>query len=199
MSSPFDDLARFCERLAEVDIHCLVVGSVAAMFFGEPRATIDIDLVIDAGPESSGRIASAFKDERYNVPPVATIERELRRQGGMFNIVDTTTGLKADCYTAGRDELGGYQFTHAISGTLGTTPVSFAPAAAIIAMKLRYHALSGQDSTCGTSARCWRPARSGSIWHSWNAGRRSRASARCGTAVARGWAKSSRVSHAPGG
>lgn len=145
MSSPFDDLARFCARLADVDIHCLVVGSVAAMHFGEPRATIDIDLVVDASPESSGRIASAFRDERYYVPPVATIERELRRQGGMFNIVDTTTGLKADCYTPGRDELGTYQFAHAISGTLGTRPVSFAPAAAIIAMKLRYHALSGQD------------------------------------------------------
>lgn len=145
MTSPFDDFARFCTRLADVDIHCLVVGSIAAMHYGEPRATIDIDLVVDAKPESAGRIASAFRDERYYVPPVAVIERELRRSGGSFNIVDTTSGLKADCYTPGKDELGHYQFAHAITGSLGATPVSFAPAAAIIAMKLKYHALSGQD------------------------------------------------------
>ncbi len=143
--SPFDDFARFCELLADTDIHNVIVGSIAAMHFGEPRATIDIDLVLNAKPEDAARIASAFRDERYYVPPVAVIERELRRRGGAFNIVDTTTGLKADCYSAGNDELGRYQFDHAIPGTLGTTPVYFAPPAAIIAMKLRYHAMSGQD------------------------------------------------------
>ena len=145
MNSPFDDLASFCERFANVDLHCLVVGSVAAMHFGEPRATIDIGLVLAAEPESAGRIASAFNDERYYVPPLTVIERELRRSGGAFNIVDTTSGLKADCYTPGKDELGRYQFSHAIAGLLGNTPVSFAPPAAIIAMKLKYHAMSGQD------------------------------------------------------
>ena len=145
MALPFTDLARFCERLADVDLHWLVVGSVAAMHFGEPRATIDIDLVVDAPPESAGRIASAFDEDRYYVPPVAVIERELRRSGGAFNIVDTETGLKADCYTPGKDELGRYQFDYAVAGMLGETPVSFAPPAAIIAMKLRYHAMSGQD------------------------------------------------------
>ena len=53
--------------------------------------------------------------------------------------------MKADCYTPGKDELGRYQFSHAIAGLLGNTPVSFAPPAAIIAMKLKYHAMSGQD------------------------------------------------------
>ena len=145
MTSPFDDLARFCQKLADVDIKCLIVGSVAAMHFGEPRTTIDIDLVVNAGPEAAERIASAFRDERFYVPPVDVIRRELGRAGGAFNILDSTTGLKADCYPIKRDELGTYELAHALPGKLGDTDVFFAPPAAIIAMKLRYHAISGQD------------------------------------------------------
>ena len=143
--NPFDDFARFYQILTDTNIRCVIVGSIAAMHFGEPRATIDIDLVLHAQPKDAGRIFSAFQDERYYVPSVQVIERELRRRGGAFNIIDTTSGLKADCYTFGQDELGQYQFDHAIVGTLGTTSVFFASPAAIIAMKLRYHAMSGQD------------------------------------------------------
>jgi hypothetical protein len=144
-TSPFDDLARFCELLSDTDIHCIIVGSIAAMHFGEPRATIDIDLVLNALPEDADRIASAFRDERFYVPPISVIMRELGRTGGQFTIIDTTTGLKADCYSADKDELGQYQFAHAIAGVLGTTPVYFAPPAAVIAKKLQYHAMSHQD------------------------------------------------------
>lgn len=145
MTSPFDDLASFCRKLADVDIKCLIVGSVAAMHFGEPRTTIDIDLVVNAGPADAERIAGAFRDERYYVPPVEVIRRELGRADGAFNILDSTTGLKADCYPARRDQLGLYELAHALPGQLGDVDVFFAPAAAIIAMKLRYHAISGQD------------------------------------------------------
>ncbi len=145
MTSPFDDLASFCRKLADVDIKRLIVGSVAAMHFDEPRTTIDIDLVVKAGPANAERIAGAFRDERYYVPPAEVIRRELGRSAGTFKILDSTTGLKADCYPIKRDELGVYELAHALPGTLGDSDVFFAPAAAIIAMKLRYHAISGQD------------------------------------------------------
>ena len=145
MSGAFDELASFCRRFMEIDIHCLVVGSVAAMRYGEPRATIDVDLVVYADPDQAGRIAAGFDDQRYYVPPVDVIARELSRPGGMFNIIDSETGLKADCYRPAGDELGRYEREHAQPDLLGSETVYFAPAAGVIAMKLRYHALSGQE------------------------------------------------------
>jgi len=63
--SPFDDLARFCKLLSDTDIHNIIVGSIAAMHFDEPRATIDSDLVLNAAPKDAARIASAFRDDRF--------------------------------------------------------------------------------------------------------------------------------------
>lgn len=142
---PFADLVAFYERLADADIPCLIVGSVAAMFYGEPRTTIDIDLVVQAVPADAERIASAFRDDRYYVPHPDIIARELARPRGSFNIIDTSSGLKADCYAPANDALGRYERDHAVQGMLGALPVRLAPPAAIIAMKLRYHAMSGQD------------------------------------------------------
>lgn len=146
MNDAASGLLVFYRRLVEADIHCLVVGSVAAMHFGEPRSTIDIDLMIVADPADAQRIAALFPPPRFYVPPVEVIARALARPGrGMFNIIDTDTCLKADCYTAGNDASARYALEHAVEGTLADEPVWFAPASDIIAHKLRYYLMSQQD------------------------------------------------------
>lgn len=139
-------LLIFYRRLVDADIHCLVVGSVAAMHFGEPRSTIDIDMMVVAWPEDAHRIAALFPPPRFYVPPIEVISQALSRPGrGMFNIIDTETCLKADCYTAGDDDLARYALAHAVEGTLGDETVWYAPASDIIAHKLRYYLISQQD------------------------------------------------------
>ncbi len=144
-ASPLPHLAIFYERLADNAIPCVIVGSVASMHFGEPRSTIDIDLVVQATSEDAARIASAFPSERFYTPPIPVIAKELGRKGGQFNIIDMETGNKADCYAPEDTVLGRYQLQHTIAGYIGDLPVRFAAPAAIIAMKLLYHQMSGQD------------------------------------------------------
>lgn len=53
-------------RLTEAGIMHMVSGSIASSYSGEPRATNDIDIVIDATPESLDRSVNALeKGELY--------------------------------------------------------------------------------------------------------------------------------------
>jgi hypothetical protein len=116
------------------------------MHFGEPRSTIDIDLMVVARPDDAHRIVALFPPPRFYAPAVEIVAQALSRPGrGTFNIIDTDTCLKADCYTAGDDELARYALAHAVEGTLGDEPVWYAPASDIIAHKLRYYLISQQD------------------------------------------------------
>lgn len=72
----------------------MVVGSVASSFHGEPRTTMDIDLVIDPSAESLRRFVGSLPTSRYYVDETAAIEAFHRRSS--FNIIDQETGWKAD-------------------------------------------------------------------------------------------------------
>jgi len=141
------DLIRFYDHIEAVDIPVFIGGSIAASVWGEPRATLDIDLVIAATGSDAERFSSAFSPERYYVPPPEVVRSTLTKaSSGGFNVFDSQTTLKADCYVKGSDELNHYGFATAVDvelGDLGRTKV--ASATYVIAMKLRYFAMSQQD------------------------------------------------------
>jgi hypothetical protein len=140
------DLLELYRRLAGTDLPLMVVGAVAASRYGEPRSTLDLDVVVAAEVEHAERIAAAFSDDRFYVPPIEVVRRELaRRSRGSFNVIDSATGLKADIYPAGGDDLIAYGLDHRQQVDLGGERVWLAPATYVIAMKLRYFALSGQE------------------------------------------------------
>jgi hypothetical protein len=86
-------LRTVVESLDGAGIPHMVAGSFASTFHSDPRMTRDINLVID--PESEEPLiefVGCFDQERFYVgnPIAAFAER------GMFNIIDTQTGWKAD-------------------------------------------------------------------------------------------------------
>lgn len=140
------ELLRFPLCIEAVDVPCMIVGSVASMAFGEPRSTLDIDLVIAARPEDAERLISAFDPGRYYLPPVEVIRRELMRSEGTFNIIDGETSLKADIYGMGNDALNRYGFAHRIAISIDNLgDVYVAPPTCVIVGKLRYFSMSRQD------------------------------------------------------
>jgi hypothetical protein len=136
------ELVRFAVHLEEVDIPCMVASAA----YGEARSTLDIDLVLSAGPEDAERIFSAFPRDSYYVPPVEVIRRELQRgRKGTFNIIHPDTSLKADLYPMGSDEVNqmGMRNRRPIHIlTVGTMHV--APPECVIIGKLRYFSMSQQ-------------------------------------------------------
>ncbi len=64
-----DLIELFVARLNAIGAHYLVTGSVAATLYGEPRATHDIDLVVDLSAEHRATLATAFPADDFYVPP----------------------------------------------------------------------------------------------------------------------------------
>lgn len=93
MSAP-DLLRRLGTQLDLSGIPFMVTGSIAAAFHGAGRATMDIDLVIEATSEQLHRLVTSLSDPETYVSEEAALEA-LEREG-MFNVVEILTGWKAD-------------------------------------------------------------------------------------------------------
>src|SRR6185295_8257834 len=94
----------FLRPLNRLGLRYIVSGSVAAILYGEPRFTNDVDLVLFLRHEDIRRLAEAFPAPEFYVPPEEVIAAEIARPvKGQFNVLHVTTGFKADIYTTGRD------------------------------------------------------------------------------------------------
>jgi hypothetical protein len=144
---PEPDLIEiFVGPLERLDIRYLVTGSVAAMLYGEPRATHDIDLIAILRPGDGERMAAAFPAASFYVPPAEVIAIEAGREGrGHFNVIHFETGLKADFYLAGRDELHDWAFRHAREYAIGGLRVRLAPPEYVIVRKLEFYREGGSE------------------------------------------------------
>jgi hypothetical protein len=92
-------LFQFLEPLEAADIDYAIVGSVASSIYGEPRATNDIDLVIQLRTEDAGKLVRAFDENQFYVPPEEVIRVELARSAGAhLNVIALDDMTKADLY-----------------------------------------------------------------------------------------------------
>ena len=78
----------FLKPLNEHNIRYMVTGSVAAMVYGEPRITHDIDLVLQLHAKDVSGFIGLFAPEEFYCPPQETIEAEAARAKNVhFNII----------------------------------------------------------------------------------------------------------------
>lgn len=95
----WDWLFAFIDPLERLSIPYALVGSVAASIYGEPRATNDVDLVIQVQVADVPRLCAAYPDDQFYVPPVEVMTAELARaEGGHINIIALEAMAKADLY-----------------------------------------------------------------------------------------------------
>jgi hypothetical protein len=86
-------LAGIAERLEKAGIPFMVVGSLASSSHGQPRATMDVDLVVDPTGEQLERFLSSLGEDLYTSPEGA---RDALKRRAMFNVIDLSEGWKAD-------------------------------------------------------------------------------------------------------
>lgn len=89
-----DFLRRIARCLSEADVPFMLTGSLAAAFYGTPRATQDIDLVIDPGRPQLDRLVELLTANGLYVSRDAAVEAF--EGAGQFNAIDVETGWKAD-------------------------------------------------------------------------------------------------------
>jgi hypothetical protein len=66
------------------DVHYLVIGGIAAVLYGVPRATFDLDLLIDATPENAERLLAAMLDAGLGTADLTTPAELLTREITIF-------------------------------------------------------------------------------------------------------------------
>lgn len=95
----WDWLFQFIDPLEQEGIPYALVGSVASSIYGEPRATNDLDLVIQIGTDDASRLVAAFPEDKFYVPPIEVVLAELgRAHGAHLNIIALEGMTKADLY-----------------------------------------------------------------------------------------------------
>jgi hypothetical protein len=87
-------LELITRSLREADIPFMLTGSMAAAFYGAPRATQDLDFVIESQPESLRQLVQRLRSAGLYVDEEAALEAQ--RAAGQFNAIDPSTGWKAD-------------------------------------------------------------------------------------------------------
>jgi len=87
-------------RLEASGVLYAVTGSVASSFWGIPRTTHDVDVVVVLVAVDQQRILGAFDDPYYLSE--AAVQDAISRQS-MFNIVDSSKALKVDVWVS-RDD-----------------------------------------------------------------------------------------------
>lgn len=101
-----DELSLFAARLETVGAPYMITGATAAILYGQPRLTNDLDIVLSLDDRTRSTLLQAFPETEFYVPPESIIRTEqARRQRGHFNLVHHETGYKADIYLTGDDPL----------------------------------------------------------------------------------------------
>jgi hypothetical protein len=87
-------LGRLVELLGRLSIPYMVTGSIAASYYGRPRATHDADLVIDPSAAQADALIAALETGGFYVNGDAA--RRAVRERSQFNAIEIARAAKVD-------------------------------------------------------------------------------------------------------
>ncbi len=87
-------IGRIVGLLDAAGIRYVLCGSLASISYSQPRATYDVDLIIDPTLPQLNALVALMNPEEYYVSPEAA--RAAYAERSMFNAIDFLTGWKID-------------------------------------------------------------------------------------------------------
>ena len=90
-----DVLREVVRKFELVGIDYFMFGSMATMYYGQPRFTRDIDLVVRIRPRQALGFETLFPLSEFYCPPPEVIKDEVQRRGS-FNLIHQQSGIKVD-------------------------------------------------------------------------------------------------------
>lgn len=102
--------------LDDVSVPYALGGSMASSVFGEPRATMDVDIAVKVEARQVDPLLAALSDEFY-VPEESA--RAACVDGGSFNVLDVESGYKVDFFVVAEALLDRRQIERRITTQLG--------------------------------------------------------------------------------
>lgn len=139
------ELLRFVASVLErLDIPYFVTGSTVTIFYGEPRFTNDIDIVVALSEGAVQDFCRQFPEPDFYVSPEAAGEAVRRRS--QFNIIQPSSGLKVDVIIPPTSEFNTTRFARARRVRAGEGwSASFSSPEDAILKKMEFFRASGSD------------------------------------------------------
>src|SRR4030043_1414081 len=72
------------ESFQRYDVRYLVIGGIAAILYGVPRATFDLDIIIEATPDNAKRLLDALLDAGLGTASLTNVEEVLANEITVF-------------------------------------------------------------------------------------------------------------------
>ena len=140
-------LVQVLRRVEEIPLEYMVTGSIAAILYGKPRLTHDLDMVVAFSSDKIALFCAKFATEDFYCPPEEVLQRESTRgDGGHFNLIDQQTGFKFDFYPFRSDPLARWGFTRKKQlEFLPKESIWVAPPEYVICHKLIFYRKGGSD------------------------------------------------------
>jgi hypothetical protein len=151
MTSALDPIAVALSVVRVLDslgVPSTVGGSIASSFAGEPRSTIDIDIVAAIDSEHVSAIVDALSPDFY--VDANALTRAVRNRAST-NLVHHGSHLKVDLFIAGGTPLDTQQLARRQMVKIGRDTLPVHPPEDILLQKLRWFRLGG-----AVSDRQWR-------------------------------------------
>jgi hypothetical protein len=125
--------------LSQAGIQYMLTGSFASAYYGAPRSTQDIDLIIESTPEQLRSFVHNLPEKEYYADLDAALESYKRRS--MFNVIDLKTGWKFDLIIRKLRPINQEEFGRRLLVNLQGIPVFIATAEDIVISKLEWSKL----------------------------------------------------------
>lgn len=152
MTEPIDPIATAAlvsRHLDALQIPHTIGGSIASSFAGEPRATIDIDIIVALEERHVDELVAALSAEFY--VDAEALRRAVRTKSSA-NLIQRATQLKVDLFVAGGTPLDARQIARREAVDLPDGRRLYVhPPEDILLQKLRWYRLGGD-----VSDRQWR-------------------------------------------
>ena len=145
-------LLHTVEILDGLTIPYMVTGSFAVNFYGIPRTTHDIDLVVQIRAADADRLARQFPTDFY---ADAEMIRQAVEQQFMFNIIDPASGLKIDFWILKRDAYDAERFRRRQQQTVLGRAVWMPSPEDVILSKLLWYKQAQTDKHLNDARGVW--------------------------------------------
>jgi hypothetical protein len=140
----YDLLKYLIMAFDKIGIRYFLTGSIASMFYGEPRFTNDIDVVADVKREHIPLLIESFPSDKFYISEEAIMDAILHKY--QFNIIHPASGLKVDVVIAKDDDYDKGRFNRLKKVSLAKeASAKMAAPEDVIIMKMRYYKEGGSE------------------------------------------------------
>jgi len=134
---------RITSALGEAGIAYMLTGSFASAYYGAPRTTQDIDLVIAATADQLRTFVQLLSTNQYCVDLDAALEAPNHQS--LFNVVDMATGWKIDLIIRKFRPFSEEEFRRRKLVNLQSSPLFVASAEDVVVSKLEWAKLAQSE------------------------------------------------------